>query len=151
MSVYSKKENTIALTAIILLVAAVGFLLRDTGRIGDTINTERIREVRTILDAVYQYAIDQGGIIPAEITTSLQMIGTDNSGCAVMCGDEKIENDSCIDLSEKLVNDYVIAVPQDPIVGTSGKTHYAIKKTEGGKLNVVACVTNNNRQINAGR
>ena len=59
--------------------------------------------------------------------------------------------DGCLDLTPSLVSNYITAIPFDPKVGSTNKTYYAIRKTTGNRINVVACNTENNDTINVTR
>jgi hypothetical protein len=48
---------------------------------------------------------------------------------------------SCLDLSTYLTPRYLSTMPYDPLIGSSGKTYYAIKKRTDGAVTVVACNT----------
>lgn len=56
--------------------------------------------------------------------------------------------DSCIDLSPTLVSNYITSIPFDPKIGNANKTYYAIRKTSGGRINIVACSPENLETIN---
>jgi len=57
-------------------------------------------------------------------------------------------NSACLDISTSLVPNYITAIPFDPKIGNNEKTYYAIKKTEGGRINIVACSAENSETIN---
>ncbi|MFC1598319.1 hypothetical protein ACFL2M_02180 [Patescibacteria group bacterium] len=151
LSGFSSVEKIIATFGVVVMIAAVAWLLYNAGSVGSTRNAERTKDVRTIMDAVYQHSIDHGGVITAEIDTSLQMIGTAQTGCAIQCGDVKLENDTCLNLAPLLADEYIIDVPFDPAVGSQQRTYYAIKKTEGQRLHVAACKVEQGVHIYAAR
>lgn len=59
--------------------------------------------------------------------------------------------DACLDLTPVLVSKYITSMPFDPKVGSVEKTYYAIKKTTGNRINVVACSPENSEIINVTR
>ena len=83
------------LLEILLVVAAIGILagivivaLNPAKQLGDTRNASRRSDVNTILNATYQYAIDNNGNFPTDIdavTASSQVMGTDATGCNTTC------------------------------------------------------------------
>jgi type IV pilus assembly protein PilA len=86
--------------------------------------------VTTLLNATYQYSIDNNGVLPASITaTATEICATTGAGpCAGM-----------IDLGVITVNQkYVIAIPTDPQKVTVGGSGYTITKTPNGRLTVAA-------------
>lgn len=59
-------------------------------QISNTRNAQRTADVANIQGGINHYAIDTFGGYPAGIDTTLRMIGTSASGCAVTCGPETI-------------------------------------------------------------
>lgn len=59
-------------------------------QISNTRNAQRTAAVATIQGGINHYAIDTFGGYPAGIDTTLRMIGTSASGCAITCGPETI-------------------------------------------------------------
>lgn len=136
------------LLEILLVVAAIGILagivivaLNPSKQLGDTNNAQRRSDVTTILNAVYQYAIDNNGNIPSGIdslTDSVQMLGTASAGCDSVCGAATTLS-ACLDLTSALVPDYIVGIPTDPSSGTDTITDYYIDKDANGRLTVGAC------------
>lgn len=87
-----------------------------SGQLGDARNAQRRSDVNTILNAVYQYAIDNNGELPAEITSSPTPIC--RSGVNVDCTGQVNLN--------VLTGSYLVAVPTDPQTATEFATHYTI-------------------------
>ena len=75
--------------AIIAVLAAVVFVaLNPLQRFQDARNSRRWNDINSIIDAIRLEQVDQRGILPAGIDTSLRMLGTAGSGCDVRCGGE---------------------------------------------------------------
>lgn len=123
------------LIEILLVVAAIAILsgivilaVNPSKQLGEARNAQRRADVNTILNAVYQYAIDNNGTIPATITETATDICATNAGCADL-----------IDLS--VITDYekyLPSMPMDPTVGSGADTGYSIRKTSYGRIVVSA-------------
>lgn len=90
---YYKIKTGFTLLEILLVVAAIAILagivvvaINPAKQLAQTRNVARRSDVSAILNAIYQYAIDNTGVIPNTIDTNLRMLGTVNSGCDVSCG-----------------------------------------------------------------
>lgn len=138
-----KKYNKgFTLIEILLVVAAIAILagivilaINPIKQLGETRNAERRADVNTILNAVYQYAIDNNGNLPTlanEPCTNtatkeickLTAVGTCSTGT----------NLSVVTTSEK----YLTAMPVDPTTSSTDGTGYYITKTANGRVTVCA-------------
>lgn len=78
--------EVLLVVAIIAILAAIIILaLNPSKQLADSRNSKRYSDTRTLLDALYQYSIDNNGSFPTGIDTSLRMIGSDTSGCDTIC------------------------------------------------------------------
>ncbi len=85
---------------IIAILAAIVIVAINPGRqISQANNTQRSSDVKAILDAVHEYAIDNRGTYPSAI-----------SATATVIGDDALEIDICSDL----VPTYIAEMPFDP-------------------------------------
>jgi type IV pilus assembly protein PilA len=143
-------QTGFTLLEILLVVAAIGILaaitivaINPTKQLGETKNAQRRSDVATILNAVYQYSIDNNGVLPAGITTNglnICKTGTPPATCASLGG---------IDLSVLTTDEvYLVAMPQDPTgsIGTD-TTGYFIKKNVANRINVTAVHAEQNEII----
>ena len=98
-------------------------------QLGDTKNAQRKTDVNIILNAVYQYAIDNNGTIPPTITAS----STEICKTLADCG-------SLIDLGVLTTNEkYLAVIPVDPKGGVEATgTGYYISKTVNNRITVTA-------------
>jgi len=118
-------EVLIVVVILAILASIVIFAINPGRQIAQANNAQRDNDVKAILDAVYQYTVDNRGDYPAVIPTSPTSIGSDD-----------------LDICEKLVPDYLTAMPFDPdqIGGgytdcTDYNTGYTISLT-GARLTV---------------
>lgn len=140
-------ERGFTLLEILLVVAAIGILagivilaLNPSKQLGDTRNAQRKSDVTTILNAVYQYSIDNNGNFPAGIDSnydSAQVLGT-GTGCTCAATSTPLTG-SCADFSSTLVPTYVVGIPQDPTSGAATSTSYYIDRQPNGRITVGAC------------
>ncbi len=91
-------------------------------------NAQRRSDVNTILNAVYQYAIDHNGNLPPKITTTPKEICRTNMEC----------DGISLDI---LTGSYLVRIPQDPSITEDSEdtsTHYVISKDSKGRVTVAA-------------
>lgn len=130
------------LLEILLVVAAIGILagiviiaINPTKQLGDTRNAQRKTDVNTILNAVYQYAVDSGSI-PSTITdTATEICAT--GVAAADCTTAGLIDLSVLTTAEK----YLVSMPQDPQCSTVCATDgvdYQILKTANNRVTVSA-------------
>jgi len=134
----SKGRNSTAgftLLEILLVVAAIAILagivilaVNPTKQLGDTRNAQRRADVNTILNAVYQYTIDNNGTLPSTITTSATAVCKTGGTCTGL-----------IDLSVLTTTEkYLVSMPYDPTGSTTNSTGYNISKSANGRVTIVA-------------
>lgn len=103
---YYKIKPGFTLLEILLVVAAIAVLagivivaINPARQIGQTRNAARRSDVGAILNAIYQYSIDNSGLVPNTIDTNLRMLGTANTGCDVACGASGATGSSSVPIS----------------------------------------------------
>ena len=111
----------------VLLVIAI-IAINPSKQLADSRNAQRRSDVNTILNAVYQYAIDTGSM-PATITeTETEICKTGATDCTGL-----------VDLSVLTANGkYLVAIPEDPTGASTNGTGYTILKTANGRITVNA-------------
>ena len=137
-----KKKNTpqgFTLIEILLVVAAIAILagivilaINPSKQLGDTRNADRRTAVTTILNAVYQYSLDNNGALPSSIssTTHLEICAT---GIAkTTCASEGFVDLSMLTLHER----YLTAIPSEPQQTEENGAGYMIKRTAKNRVTV---------------
>jgi len=133
-----KRQNNqqgFTLLEILLVVAAIAILagivilaLNPGKQLAETRNAQRAADVNTILNAVYQYSIDNNGSIPASITTTQTEICQTGGTCTGL-----------IDLAVLTTNEtYLVAIPSDPSGATANGAGYEVVQSANGRVTVVA-------------
>lgn len=116
---------------IIAILAGIVIVAINPGRqISQANNTQRSSDVKTLLDSVHQYTIDNRGSLPTVITAVATVVG---SAAAL------------IDLCPVLVPTYIAAMPFDPTVAgahftscTDYDAGYTIAKDANSRITVAA-------------
>lgn len=142
------KKQAFTLLEILLVVAAIAILagivilaINPSKQLGDTKNAARKADVNTILNAVYQYSIDNNGTIPASITaSSTEICATGTCSTLIDLG--------VLTASEK----YLTSMPIDPSGGVSASgTGYAVSKSANGRITVSSLKAEQGATIKATR
>lgn len=134
-------ELLLVIGIIAILAAVVIVAINPTKQLGDARNAQRRSDVKTILDAVYQYALDNNGNIPSGITTTARFIC--KSGVNVSCNNGVSLN--------VLTGSYVVAIPSDPRSSTATGTNYRIQSVQNGRITVTAPGAENSATISVTR
>ncbi len=120
-------ELLLVIGIIAILASIVIVAINPTKQLGDARNAQRRADVNTVLNAVYQYAIDNSGNLPATITaTATEICKTGAADCTGL-----------IDLTV-VTGTYVVAVPNDPQAPAGSSTKYTISRNATTKRVTVA-------------
>jgi len=137
--------------AIIAVLATVVFVaLNPTKRLSDSRNARRYSDVETILTAIHEYAIDNGGSLPTGINATEKQLGSCLTGGTALCSTAQT---ACLDLSGgTLLGKYLKTIPDDPnqTVGTT-TTGYSVVSDTNGIVTVKACSAESGVTITASR
>lgn len=119
---FSLVELLLVVSGIAIFAAVIMVTVDPNKKLSNARDAQRLEDVQTILNAVYQYSIENQGVLPATIPT----IPTDicRSGVNVDC-----ETDRLVNLN-MLTGSYLLALPADPKFATKTSTHYTIVKTD---------------------
>ncbi|MBI4117878.1 MAG: prepilin-type N-terminal cleavage/methylation domain-containing protein [Parcubacteria group bacterium] len=134
-------ELLIVITIIVILAAIIFIAVDPPKRFSQARNARRWAEVRSILEAIVEYAADNNGSLPSGIDATVgssQVLGTAASGCNTVCGATTTVS-ACLDISGSLVDTYLSSIPLDPLTGTAAITDYYVNKTASGRITVGSC------------
>ena len=138
--------EVLLVVAVIAILAGIVIVAINPGKnLGDSRNSQRQADVTTILNGVYQYALDNNGARPASLTTtSTEICATGASSCTGL-----------VDLATVTANEkYLVAIPKDPQCNTTcaaNGTGYKINKTANGRLTVTAPAAEQGKTISVSR
>jgi type IV pilus assembly protein PilA len=136
-------ELLLVIGIIAILASIVIVAINPTKQLADARNAQRRSDVQTIINAVYQYAIDNNGALPGNpaISTTVQSI----------CKDSTSPCTNGISL-RMLSGTYVVRTPIDPSVAAAATgTNYTIVKDTKGRVTVNAPGAENSATINVTR
>jgi len=130
-----KNKKGFTLIEILLVVAAIAILagivilaINPGKQLGDTRNAQRRSDVNTVLNAVYQWSIDNDGDLPSDISTTQTEICLTSGSCTGLT-----------DLSELTTDEtYLTEVPQDPTGSSTNGAGYEIFSSANGRVTIVA-------------
>ncbi len=152
----SKKQQGFTLLEILLVVAAIAILagivivaINPNKQLGDTRNTQRSSDVNALLNAVYQYSIDNNGNLPSGIAGQAKVFGTAGSG--ITCTASSTAATAGLNLSADLVPTYLVSIPSDPMTGSGADTDYYIYQDANGRVTVGSCLPEQSEVISVTR
>lgn len=121
-------EILLVVGLIAILMGIVILALNPAKQLADTRNAQRRTDVNTILNAVYQYAVDNNGSIPAGITTTQTEVCNTGGTCTGLV------DLGVLTTSEK----YLVSIPKDPTGASTNGAGYEIVKTANNRVTVSA-------------
>lgn len=124
-------ELLLVIGIIAILASIVIVAINPTKQLGDARDAQRRSDVNTVLNAVYQYAIDNNGNLPTGIptTTAREICTTNSTDCDATVA---------VDL-DVLTGSYLVRLPIDPSAPTTATgTDYFIVQDANGRITVSA-------------
>ena len=121
-------ELLLVIGIIAILASIVIVAINPTKQLGDARDAQRRSDVNTILNAVYQYAIDNNGNLPSGIptTTAQEICVTGSASCV-----------NGVDL-DVLTGSYLVRIPTDPQYTSGTGSDYVIVQDANGRITVTA-------------
>jgi len=135
-------ELLLVIGIIAILAAIVIVAINPTKQLGDARDAQRRSDVNTLLNAVWQYAIDNNGSMPCDnagvcIDATPRQIGSQTVGCDAGCLTTSIGAVACLQPAG-LTGTYVVSLPADPRYGSGAKSGYVIQNTNN-RVTVTSC------------
>ena len=128
-------EVLLVVAAISILAGIVIIAINPSKQLGDTRNAQRRADVNTIMNGVYQVALDNNGILP----TTILVGGCGASATSEICRTGAASCATLIDLvSTTFQEKYLVAVPTDPSGSSANSAGYSITKSANGRFTVCA-------------
>lgn len=153
-------ELLLVIGIIAILAAIVIVAINPTRQLGQARNAQRNSDVNTMLNAIWQFAIDNNGDMPCGpggtpcVDTTWRQLGAQTTGCDALtttptgatnhCSTETV-NAACLNL-RSLSGTYVVNVPGDPRWGsgnanTANSKSFYVVKNDGNRVTVRGCYT----------
>lgn len=132
-------ELLLVIGIIAILASIVIVAINPTKQLGDARDAQRRSDVNTILNAVYQYSIDNNGTLPGYLSGATQdtvynicQASLETSDCGLPAGTLVQPN------LDVLTGSYLVSIPQDPRAASGSLTGYTITRLSGNRIRVCA-------------
>lgn len=132
-------ELLLVIGIIAILASIVIIAVNPTKQLGKARNAQRRSDVNTILNAVYQYAIDHNGNLPGTVGTS-SIDTTVRPVCQLDLAEATCIAAAFSGISLRtLSGTYIVSVPKDPSLTITGTgTRYMISRDTNSRITVAA-------------
>lgn len=127
--------EVLLVVAVIAILAGIVIIAINPGKnLGDTRNSQRSSDVTTILNAVYQYSIDNGSVPTTIPSSATEICSTTGASCTTP---------AAIDLGVLTTSGkYLVAIPSDPqcpaVCLSNGAGYTIYKDSSNGRITVAA-------------
>lgn len=136
------RKGAFTLLEVLLVIALLGILagivivaLNPAIQVAKANNAQRSTDVNTILNAAWQYSLDNQGSLPSGILASADCAGTVAAEICKTGGD-------CTGLTDLSVlttdERYIVSMPFDPTGATTNGAGYHVVKSVNGRVTVCA-------------
>jgi type IV pilus assembly protein PilA len=112
-------ELLVVIGIIGILAAVVIIAVNPARQFASARDTQRRADLYSISNAIYQYAVENNGNLPTDITVSPTLMGTAGG---------------LVDLTQELVPTFIVDIPRDPSNGTPANTQYTIYRDVNGRV-----------------
>lgn len=126
-------ELLVVVGILAVLMTAVIIAINPSRQLAQGNDAKRRSDVNAILNAVYQYATENQGLLPNTITTTQTEI-CQTSVATTTCESNSLVNLKMLSYDEK----YIVEMPADPIGVSTYGVGYEIYKSANGRITVVA-------------
>lgn len=132
---FSLIEILVVVALIVILATITIVAINPAKNFRDTRNAQRSADIMQILNAVTQYTSEQGHAL-----STLGTIATCPTTTTIVDG---VADTGEVNLANVLVDDYIVAIPQDPNYESKGAV-YSICQTGTGRIEVSAVAERDN-------
>jgi prepilin-type N-terminal cleavage/methylation domain-containing protein len=147
-----KNEKGFTLIEVLLVIAIIAILagivilaINPNRQLAQSNNAQRSSDVTTLLNAVYQYSIDNDGTLPASVSALVADTPTEICNAGGDC-------DGLVDLGVLTQNQtYLTELPADPTAATTDGTGYEIERSANNRVTVSAPSAQNSETITVTR
>lgn len=141
---FSLIEILVVVALIIILATITIVAINPAKNFRDTRNAQRSADVSQILNAITQYTSEEGNSVT--VWSAMACDDTDwrvGSPIGTAAGN--------INLATQLVDEFMVAIPEDPGAGTPENTGYVMCVTPGGRVQISAPAAEDGKVITVKR
>lgn len=124
-------ELLLVIGIIAILAAIVIVAINPTKQLGSARDAQRTTDVNTLLNAIYQYTIDNAGNLPTSIST------LPTGEMRYICRSDATCTGSGVNLNV-LTGSYLVGIPNDPQSATATGTYYTVARDANNRITVAA-------------
>ncbi|MFC1656537.1 prepilin-type N-terminal cleavage/methylation domain-containing protein [Patescibacteria group bacterium] len=128
-------ELLLVIAIIAILAAIVIIAINPARQLAQSRNAQRRSDVNTLINGVWQFAVDNDGNMPTTIPGSPTTCGDATSE---ICAAGAADCTGFVDLETDLVEDYLADIPEDPQDEDATGTGYFIAESANGRITVCA-------------